>query len=138
MSTPAARRDAEQDIPEATTLVWEIATALGMSITAEHESATSEHLNKNGAWEYHFDTDPAWGFVATGADGPIETTYKGSPYGDWGTLTLDPYQWCLFDEDAPVAVGSPTETTVGGPQSLATAMINAVRTEREALRGDDR
>jgi hypothetical protein len=137
MSTTAFPLEAEQDMPEAATLACEIATAIGMSVTTEHDSATNEYLNADGAWEYHFATDPAWGFVVAGADGPITTTYDGSPYGDWRKLTLDPYQWCLFCDDAPVAVVSPTETTVGGPKALETAMIDALRTEREALRGAD-
>lgn len=49
---------------------------------------------------------------AGGSDGPVETTYDGSPYDDWGTLTLAPCQWCVFHEDALVAVVMPSDGTV--------------------------
>jgi hypothetical protein len=61
--------------------------------------AAAIHLNADGAWEYHFETDDAWGFVAARPDRPVETTY---PEG--GAITDKPYHWCVFYEKSLATV----------------------------------
>lgn len=128
-----------EQVTEAAVLASQIGEAIGFSF-ADAE-AGGEHLNDDGAWEHHFETDSSWGFVAAGPDGPIETTYPG-----WGEVEVPPYRWCVFHDSALAAMFSPKGGTVGGfvvvegvddVADLEGAMIDALREERDALRGEE-
>lgn len=128
-----------EQVTQAAVLASEIGEAVGFSFAdAEPDD---EHLNADGAWEHHFETDPSWSFVAAGPDGPIETTYEG-----WGEIEVPSYRWCVFHNGALAAMFSPTDGTVGGfvaiegvddVADLEDAMIDAFERERDALRGGE-
>ena len=126
-------------VTQAAVLASEIGEAIGFSF-ADAEPG-DEHLNDDGAWEHHFETDPSWGFIAAGPDGPIETTYP-----EWGEVEVPSYRWCVFHDGALAAMFSPTDGTVGGfvaiegvddVADLEDAMIDALQRERDALQDDE-
>lgn len=53
-------------ISELATLAEQIAEAVGFSFADAAEPAESEHLNTDGAWEYHFETDDKWASLLAG------------------------------------------------------------------------
>jgi hypothetical protein len=114
-------------------LVGDIAATIGVSFASDSEPAESAQLNADGVWEYHFVTDPAWGFVAAGPNGPIETSYP-----DWGPITVGAYQTCVFHENSMPAVFTPTGGTIAGgrddgPGDVEARLLDALQTERDAL-----
>ena len=126
---------------DASTLASDIATAIGFPFAdadVKHP-VESESLNSDGAWEYHFDSDPAWGFVAAGPDEAVTTTYNGVPYLG-RKITVEPSHWCVFHEETPVAVLSSTSGTVGGPAALEERILTAFQAEIDVLtkRSEDR
>ena len=105
----------------------------------ESEPESSEHLNDDGAWEYHFETDPHWGFVMAGPHEPVETTY-----GDWGLdFEISPFNCYIFHDDALAGIINPGGGDLGGLISidevdgisdLEPVMCDAFERERDALR----
>ena len=127
----------ETTIPEIALLAAQIGEAIGFSFVEAESPATSEHLNSDGAWEYHFETDDKWGFVAAGPAGSIETTYPG-----WNSITVEAGHWAVFYDGTFAGVVSPRGGRIGGHalleygdeiDDLERAMLDAFRTEREAL-----
>lgn len=123
-----------EQVTQAAMLAREIGEAIGFSFA----NVGDEHLNDDGAWEHHFETDPSWGFLAAGPDGPIRTSYPG-----WGAVTVEPFRWCVFHDGALAAVITPKGGSVGGLVAvegvenvveLEDAMLDALRRERDALR----
>lgn len=130
----------DADVIELAALAAQIGEEIGFSFADVDDPEDSEHLNEDGAWEYHFETDPSWGFIAAGPDGPIETTYP-----EWGEVEVPSYRWCVFHDGALAAMFSPTDGTVGGfvaiegvddVADLEDAMIDALQRERDALQDD--
>ena len=124
-------------IPEIALLAAQIGEAIGFSFAEAESPASSEHLNSDGAWEYHFETDDKWGFVAASPDAVVETTYPG-----WRTITVEAGHWAVFYEGTFAGVVSPRGGRIGGHalleygdeiDDLERAMLDAFRTEREAL-----
>ncbi|WP_273837464.1 hypothetical protein [Halococcus sp. PRR34] len=126
-------------ISEIALLAEQISGAIGFPFGESESPATSEHLNDDGAWEYHFETDDTWGFVAASPDAstPVETTYPG-----WNAITVQPGQWAVFCNGTFAGVVSPCGGRIGGYAlleygdeitDLETAMLDAFRTEHEAL-----
>jgi hypothetical protein len=123
-------------IPEIALLAAQIGEAIGFSFEDAELPATSEFLNSDGAWEYHFETDDRWGFVAAAPDEFVETTYPG-----WNVVTVEPGNWAVFFEGTFAGIVSPRGGRISGHDlldwdedtDLATAMLDAFRTERDAL-----
>ena len=127
----------ETAIPEIALLAAQVGEAIGFSFDETESPATSEHLNSDGAWEYHFETDDRWGFVAAGPDGPIETTYPG-----WNSITVEAGHWAVFYDGTFAGIVSPRGGRIGGYalleygdeiDNLEISMLDAFRTERDAL-----
>jgi hypothetical protein len=125
---------------EVVVLAAQIADAVGFSFADGTSPDESEHLNPDGAWEYHFETDPAWGFLAA-TDRPVTTLYPG-----WGPITLEPYHWYIFHEGDLIESVSPrgsnrrtkTVTAVTDQDDREAMMREAFRTERDAQRTEQR
>jgi hypothetical protein len=132
--------DTDTVIPEIALLAAQIGEAIGFSFEDAEPPATSEHLNSDGAWEYHFETDDRWGFVAAAPDEFIETTYPG-----WNVVTVQPGHWAVFYEGTFAGTVSPRGGRIGGhalldwdaDTDLAMAMLDAFRAERDALTEQD-
>lgn len=128
----------ESVVPEITLLASQIGEAIGFSFDSAESPATSEHLNSDGAWKYHFETDDRWGFVAANLDapGPVMTTYPG-----WNTITVETGHWAVFFEGTFAGTVSPHGGRIGGyalldwnnDTDLGTAILDAFRTERDVL-----
>lgn len=139
--TEITTESSETAIPEIVLLAAQIGEAIGFSFESAESPATSEHLNSDGAWEYHFETDDRWGFVAASPDapGPVETTYPG-----WNTVTVEPGHCAVFYEGTYAGIVSPRGGRIGGyalldwdhDTALETAMLDAFRTEHDALTDD--
>lgn len=140
-SEDATIEGTETAIPEIALLAAQIGEAIGFPFDKTESPATSEHLNDDGAWEYHFETDDTWGFVAADPDASktVETTYPG-----WNTITVQPGQWAVFCNGTFAGVVSPRGGRIGGYAlleygdeitDLETAMLDGFRTEYEALAG---
>jgi hypothetical protein len=128
-------------ITELAALAGEIAEAVGFSFADATEPAESEHLNADGVWEYHFETDDRWGFVAGRPDGMVTTTYPG-----WNTLVIEPDHAAVFYAGTLVGIISPHAGRIGwyapplgsggyvpASADLEPAMLAAFRAERDAL-----
>jgi hypothetical protein len=126
-------------ITELAALAEQIAEAVGFSFADDADPAESEHLNADGAWEYHFKTGDKWGFVAGRPEGMVTTTYPG-----WNTLVIEPGRAAVFYAGTLVGIISRHSGRIGwyapplGGASvpiadLETAMLAAFRTERDAL-----
>jgi hypothetical protein len=132
--------DTDTVIPDIALLAAQIGKAIGFSFEDTEPPATSDHLNDDGAWEYHFETDDRWGFVAAAPDEFIETTYPG-----WNVVTVEPGSWAVFFEGTYAGIVSPRGGCIGGHDlldwdedtDLATAMLAAFRAERDALTEQD-
>lgn len=142
MTTAESSENAETAIPEIALLAGQIGEAIGFSFDEAESPVTSEHVNSDGAWEYHFETADKWGFVAAGSDGPVETTYPG-----WNTITVEAGQWAVFYDGTFAGVVSPRGGRIGGyalleygdkVDDLERAMLDAFRAERDALTDHDR
>jgi hypothetical protein len=128
--------DTQTAIPEIALLAAQIGEAIGFSFEDAGPPATSEFLNSDGAWEYHFETDDRWGFVAAAPDEFVETTYPG-----WNVVTVEPGSWAVFFEGTFAGIVSPRGGHIGGHDlldwdedtDLATAMLDAFRTECAAV-----
>jgi hypothetical protein len=116
-------------------LAAQIDEAVGGSFEADSSAASA--LSGDGVWEYHFETDERWGFVAAGPDEHAETTYPG-----WGTITVEPNHCAVFYENALAGIVSPHGGRIGGHavaardehvSDLEDAMVDAFRTEHERL-----
>ena len=123
-----------EQITESALRACELAQAVGFSFgDVPDDPAESEHLNADGAWEYHFETAPEWGFVAAGpVDAPIETTYDGWP------VTVSPYHWSVFKDETPVSVFSPADGTIVGTGAIEDTMLRAFQYEIDCVGGDER
>jgi hypothetical protein len=130
---------ASATITELAALAEEIAEAVGFSFTDDAEPAESEHLNSDGAWEYHFETDDRWGFIAGRPDEMVVTTYPG-----WNTLVIEPSHAAVFYGGTLVGIISRDAGRIGwyapplggGPVpivDLESAMLATFRTERDTL-----
>jgi hypothetical protein len=128
-------------ITELAALAEQIAEAVGFSFTDAADPAESEHLNADGVWEYHFETDDRWGFVAGRPDEMVMTTYPG-----WNTLVIEPDHAAVFYAGTLVGIISPHAGRIGWyapplgsggyvPTSadLEPAMLAAFRAERDAV-----
>jgi hypothetical protein len=126
-------------ITELAALAGEIAEAVGFSFADAAAPAESEHLNADGAWEYHFETDERWGFVAGRPEKMVVTTYPG-----WNTLVIEPDHAAVFYAGTLVGIISSHAGRIGwyapplggGPVPIADlepAMLAAFRAERTAL-----
>jgi hypothetical protein len=126
-------------ITELAALAEQIAEAVGFSFANAAEPAESEHLNADGVWEYHFETDDKWGLVAGRPDKMIVTTYPG-----WNTLVIEPGHAAVFYRGTLVGIISRDAGRIGwyapplggGPvpiTDLEPAMLAAFRAERNAL-----
>jgi hypothetical protein len=125
-------------ISEIALLAAQIGESIGVSFADTEFPAASEHLNDDGVWEYHFETDEKWGFVAASPDAerPVETTYPG-----WNIVTVEPGHWAVFYEGTFAGTVSPRGGRIGGHAlldwddvtDLETAMLDAFRTEHNAL-----
>lgn len=121
---------------EIAVLAAQIGEAIGFSFEEAESPVTSEQLNDDGAWEYHFETDDRWGFVAAGPDEMVETTYPG-----WNSITVEADHWAVFYEGTFAGIVSSEGGRIGGyglldwdaDTDFATAMLDAFRTERDAL-----
>ncbi len=129
-------------IPEIVLLAAQIGEAIGFSFDSAESPATSDHLNADGAWEYHFETDDRWGFVAASPDASVETTYPG-----WQTITVEAGHWAVFYEGTFAGIVSPSGGRIGGyalldwdnhVTDLENAILDAFRTEHDALTNHDR
>lgn len=126
----AATDDVASEVAE---LATQIADVVGFSFA----DASDERLNSDGAWEYHFECDDRWGFVAAGPEGMVETTYPG-----WQTLVIEPDHWAVFHGGTLVGnvslhggrikwYASPTRDEY--PSDLPSAMREAFRAELDAV-----
>jgi hypothetical protein len=126
-------------ITELASLAEQIAEAVGFSFADAAEPAESEHLNADGAWEYRFESDDRWGFVAGRPDEMVVTTYPG-----WNTLVIEPSHAAVFHRGTLVGIISRDAGRIGwyapplggGPvpiTDLESAMLAAFRAERATL-----
>lgn len=133
--------DSDTAIPEIARFAAQIGDAIGFSFDEAESPASSDHLNSDGAWEYHFETDERWGFVAAGLDDFLETTYPG-----WNSVAIQPGHWAVFYEGTFAGTVSPHGGRIGGcallewddDTALEAAMLDAFRAERDALTGHQR
>jgi hypothetical protein len=120
------------DVIEVAYLACKIGEAIGFTFADAGDPADSEHLNSDGAWEYHFETAPQWGFLGSGpGEESIETSHDA-----WGTLIIKPYHWYVFREETLAAVFTPTDGTVVGTGALEDTMVRAFQLELDALDGE--
>lgn len=97
-------------------LVAQLGSVIGFSFDPANRSpeAAEEYLNADGAWEYRFEINEApsisldYGFIAAPSK-EVETSF-----GDWGSITVEPYNVCLFINDYLVGQLSPEGGVVGG------------------------
>jgi hypothetical protein len=137
--TPVSETSTESTeiaISEIALLAAQIGEVIGVSFDDAEYPAASEHLNPDGAWEYHFESDERWGFVAAPPDERVETTYPG-----WRSIIVEPGHWAVFYDGTFAGVVSPRGGRIGGSAlldwdnvtDLETAMLDAFRTEHAAL-----
>jgi hypothetical protein len=133
----------ETAIPEIAECAAQIGEAIGFSFDDAESPATSEHLNVDGVWEYHFETNDRWGFVAGRPDEMVMTTYPG-----WNTLVIEPDHAAVFYAGTLVGIISPHGGRIGwyapplGGGSvpiadLEPAMLAAFRAECDAVADAD-
>lgn len=126
-------------MPDEVSLLYDAAATVAEQVGFSFDEP-GDHLNDDGAWEYHLDTHDGWGWIMVGpGDEPVETTYPG-----WGEIEVDPYHLALFKDGALAGLLSPVGGTLGGLfqadvdhiADLEDHLIDLLADEIEHLGGD--
>lgn len=92
------------DLSAMFTAAVEVAEQVGFSF-----DEPGDHLNADGAWEYHLETHDRYGWLMTGPGEDVDTEYPG-----WGDIEMDPYHLAVFVDGALAGLLTPKGGTVGG------------------------